>query len=213
MQAKQLMREVATVMADVLVHQRPRWGTLLAHQRQYEGWWKAEMALALESWAWRADLQAHPMDVLPEAKPCDFGLDNAPPSADLLIAPVNGELNDFDYAKTPRVWLELKERGTWWGTKKGHAAKAFGTANSGLWSDLHKWKTVAGRSGEVVLACQITSHVGTYSDRLPDTWLKELEAIGAEYEHAIDPRCVGSELPGKDVVRWTRFDSFVISAG
>jgi len=34
-------------------------------------------------------------------------------------------LNDFDYKERPRVWIELKERGTWWGVKPGGAAKAF----------------------------------------------------------------------------------------
>lgn len=211
MQAGKLMREVVTVAADVLVHQRARWGALLAHQRQYEGWWKAEIALALESWTWRADRLANPMDILSEAKPRDFGIKDGPPSADLLVAPVNKMLNDFDYTARPRVWIELKERGTWWGTKAGRAAKAFGTANNGLWSDLKKWQNVKGR-GEIVLACQITSHVGTYNDRLPETWRKELEDIAAKFDHVMK-RCVGSELPGDGVVRWTWLDCFAINLG
>jgi hypothetical protein len=145
METRELMNEVVAVMADVLVHQRARWGALLAHQRQYEGWWKAEMALALESWTWRADRQTKPMYVLPEAKPRDFEIDDGPSSADLLVAPVNKSLNDFDYKARPRVWIELKERGTWWGVKPGGAAKAFGTANHGLWSDIEKWQNVKGR--------------------------------------------------------------------
>jgi len=37
METRELMNEVVAVMADVLVHQRARWGALLAHQRQYDG--------------------------------------------------------------------------------------------------------------------------------------------------------------------------------
>ena len=212
MKASDLMAGVAEVMADVLVHQRARWGALLGHQRQYEGWWKAEMALALESWTWRADQLSCPMYVRPEAKTADFFLDNGPSSADLLIAPVNKELTDFDYKARPRVWVELKERGTWWGTSPGYAAKAFGTANNGLLSDLEKWQGVRSQ-GDVVLVCQITMHDGTYEDRLPQSWHEQLANIALQHDRAIEPRCVGYELAGENRVRWTRFDAFIANCG
>src|SRR5262245_28420049 len=64
---------VLTTLQDVLVHQRARWAALFAHQYWYEGWWKAEFALALESWCWRMDLP-EPTWVLSEVKPRDFGI-------------------------------------------------------------------------------------------------------------------------------------------
>lgn len=216
MKAAGLTSSVVNVMADVLVHQRARWGTLLGHQRQYEGWWKAEMAQALESWTWRVDRLGWPMDVRAEAKPVDFDLASGPPSADLVVARMRDDLKDFDYKARPRVWIELKERGTWWGTSAGAAAKAFGTANNGLLSDLEKWSGVTG-DGEVVLVCQITSHDGSYTDRLPpETWRKQLDDIASRYERAIE-RCVGYEIAGQidghDRVRWARFDAFIVNRG
>ena len=208
--ANELMFDVANVMADVLVHQRARWGSLLGHQRQYEGWWKAEMALALESWTWREDRQAWPVYVQPEAKPAAFDL-AGPATVDLVVARVNSALNDFDYRARPRVWIELKERGTWWGTSAGDAAKAFGTANKGLLSDLEKWKGVKAE-GEVVLVCQVTMHDGTYKDRLPQTWKDQLAIVAKQYERVVE-RCVGFEIAGQDRVRWTRFDAFIVNRG
>src|SRR5262245_35276901 len=98
MKAAVLLNDVVNVMADVLVHQRPRWGALLGHQRQYEGWWKAEMALAIESWTWRADQLDPPFYVRAEAKPRDFGL--TPPTADLVVAQMKKDFTDFDHDAT-----------------------------------------------------------------------------------------------------------------
>jgi len=63
-----------------------------------------------------------------------------------------------------------------------------------------------------VLACQITSHIGKYNERLPEAWRKELDAISDRVDHVTE-RCVGSELPGDDIVRWTRLDCFAINLG
>lgn len=212
MKAAELMSGVVGVMADVLVHQRARWGALLGHRRQYEGWWKAEMAQALESWSWREDQLETPHYVLAEAKPADFGVEAGPASADLVVARMAPDFEDFDYAARPRVWIELKERGTWWGETPGAAAKAFGTANKGLWSDLEKWKGVTGE-GEVVLVCQVTVHDGSYTERLPASWQEQLDRVIEQHEHAIAPRTVGYELAGEDKVRWARFDAFVVNRG
>lgn len=206
MKAAELTKEVVAVMSDVLVHQRLRWGYLLGHQRQYEGWWKAEMAAALESWSWRADLQDSPVWVRAEMKPAKFGVRGGPPSSDLVVARVNETFTDFDYTTRPRVWIELKERGTWW----GNAAKALGTANNGLYSDLEKWSKVTD-AGEVVLICQITSHDGSYRERLPTDWSDQLDEIAKKHERAMTPRSVGFELPGSDCIRWARLDAFLLN--
>lgn len=211
MKAEDLLNDVVHVMADVLVHQRARWGALLGHQRQYEGWWKAEMALAIESWSWRADKLAEPVYVRPETKPRDFGLDQAPPQADLVVARMKSDFSDFDYKAKPRLWIELKERGTWWGETEGYAKKAFGTANNGLRADLTKWSGVK-ESGNAVIVCQVTTHDGTYENQLPKSWAAQFDEIARDYARALKPRCVGYELKG-DAVRWTRFDAFIVSRG
>src|SRR5437016_14675041 len=76
--AKTLGTAVVTTLQDVLVHQRARWASLLAHQRQYEGWWKAEFALALESWTWVV-APDRPEDywVRGEQKPRHHGIEHA----------------------------------------------------------------------------------------------------------------------------------------
>lgn len=211
MNAAELLTEVCRVMADVLVHHRARWGHLLGHQRQYEGWWKAEMAQALESWTWRADLWESSIGVLPEAKPRDFGIDAGPPTADLLVTRWDTNSKRFDTTARPRVWIELKERGTWWGETGGAAAKAFGIANDGLLSDLAKWERVK-ESGEVVLACQLTTHDGSYDERLPRAWQEQFDAIATRCDRAIE-RTVGFPIAGVDQVRWARFDAFIVNRG
>jgi hypothetical protein len=216
-QPRELLARVVNVMADVLVHQRPRWGALLGHQRQYEGWWKAEMALAIESWSWREDQKDWPAYVWPEAKPKAVGFTGAPPTADLMVGRMNDTYTEFDTDARPRLWIELKERSTWWGTTPGRAAKAFGTGNNGIQHDLEKWHGVKGR-GEVVVVSQVSTHDGTYQECFPKSWLDELDDIASKYERAIEPRCVGYEIAGRDEttgrdrVRWARFDAFVLSA-
>jgi hypothetical protein len=170
------------------------------------------MALALESWTWRADRLERPLYARAEPKPSAFGVEGGPPTADLVVAGMNEKFDDFDYKTTPRVWIELKERGTWWGVTPGLAAKAFGTSNNGIRSDLEKWKDVRGR-GDVVLVCQITMHDGTYKEGLPESWTKQLDDIAGQYDRAVPARCVGFEIAGKDRVRWTRFDAFMVNPG
>src|SRR5947208_2580977 len=106
-----LASAVLGTMQDVLVHQRARWATLFAHQHQYEGWWKAEFALALESWCWRTDLP-EPTWLLSEVKPSAHGVGETKQSIDLLIARWLQDKDDVSH-DPPRIWVEIKERGTW----------------------------------------------------------------------------------------------------
>jgi hypothetical protein len=128
-----------------------------------------------------------------------------------VVARVNGKLDDFDYQAKPRLWIELKERGTWWGAGNADAAKAFGTANHGIWSDLEKWESVTDK-GESVLVCQVTMHDGSYNERMPASWRAQFDQIAQKYEHAIE-RCVGYEIAGEDKVRWARFDACIVNRG
>lgn len=133
--ATRLAEHVANVLHNVLIHQRSRLGTLLGHNSQYEGWWKAEFALALESWCWQFNLPY--FWCATEPKPKNAGIGNSDKSTDLVVAP--GSQRKMNLKAGPRVWIEIKERGTWW---DGNANKALGTANRGLLSDLTKWNDV-----------------------------------------------------------------------
>lgn len=188
---KALSAQVADVLEGVLLHQRQRWGTLLGHQRGYEGWWKAECAAALENWCWRQGPVTY--GVLPEAKPVDFGLSLERP-VDLLVAPWDDEARELKPAGGPRVWIELKERGTWWGNGP---AKAFGTGNHGLLSDLAKLSSEKWAADESALACQIVSHVGTQAETIDPGWLKALESYSTPQHKLVrHTRAVGFPLPG-----------------
>jgi len=171
--AETLSTQVLDVLEGVLLHQRQRWGTLLGHRRGYEGWWKAECAAALESWCWREG--PVPYGVLPEAKPSDFGLSLERP-VDLLVAPWDREKRALKLTGGPRAWIELKERGTQWGT---NPAKAFGASNHGLLSDLEKLGSEKWADDDVALACQIVSHVGDMEESIEPKWQEALDGYSA----------------------------------
>ena len=208
-EATWLADEVLGVLQDMLVHQRHKWGPLMGHGRHYEGWWKAEAALALESWAWRQDLPIN-FGVLPEAKPKNVGFGDDGAAADLLVAPFrNGRV---DVTATPRVWIELKERHTWW----GNVNKALGASNAGLEKDLHKWdgKGIGWGDEDIVVACHITTHEGCATndeDPFPEPWQEGLDQHPRYQSERINdlPRIVGYPL-GDDRVRWARMDFYQI---
>jgi len=196
-------------MQNVLVHQRARWGALLAHQRQYEGWWKAEFRLALESWCWRSDLP-EPTRVRSEEKPRNHGVGASPKSVDLLISQRSDDAGDM--LPRPRVWVEIKERGTWW----GNARKALGESNRGLWSDLRKWQGVSWARDDVVVACHILTHEASpdKSVAIPPPWAAAFEEAAAEFPRYVPTLTVrypcansGSQ---KVVERYASIDFFTI---
>jgi hypothetical protein len=201
---KKLAELVLTVIGNVLIHQRNRWGPLLGHKRQYEGWWKAELAAALESWAWSWDLPS--FGILPEAKPRDFKIAGAESGAvDLVVAPWDNKQGKILFDQQPRTWIELKERGTWW----GDPAKALGKANHGLWTDLEKWANIKWKNDDVVVACQITVHDGSRSESIPDNWEKAFEQVAKKYPRYLKPCIVGYPLK-ENHIRWARIDCFTI---
>lgn len=111
-----------------MVHQWPRWGPLLGHMRQMEGWWKAELLTAIEAWCWSLDA---PQDFWPrpEVKPREFGRGKSQQTPDIVVAPIGKDGEGFESAAGPRVWLEIKERGTWWGSagRSGPSRVSLGT--------------------------------------------------------------------------------------
>jgi hypothetical protein len=143
-----LAQAAVTTLQDVLVHQRSRWASLFAHQNQYEGWWKAEFALALESWCWRLDLP-EPTWVRTEVKPKDYGVGATGQSIDVLVGRWSQEAQSL-INEPPMVWIELKERATWW----GNPWKALCEDGRSLGHDLAKWRAAAWRPGDIVLACR-----------------------------------------------------------
>ena len=105
--ATDLAHAVAVTLQDVLVHQRPRWVALAAHQHQHEGWWNAEFILALDALCSRLDLP-EPTLVLSEEKPSNHGIGNGRQSVDILVArQLEGQRKACP--EPPRVWMEVKD--------------------------------------------------------------------------------------------------------
>jgi|GEM_PF-4655077 len=168
-----LRDEVINVLKGVLIHQRQRWSVLLRHQRQREAWWKAEFAMALESWAWSIDSANNSNAEIKNGISGEYGvytevkLGQTDSRVDLLVAPWPAEKK---HSGPPRVWIELKERGTWW----GNANKALGEANQGLRHDLKKLVQYEKfDDADSVLLCHLVSHEtpGDSGDgTLPEKW-------------------------------------------
>ncbi len=207
-QSEQLAVGVVDIISNFVRRERTRWCRLLGiGSHQWEGWWKGELAMAIEDWAWgRRARGALAVDA--EVKPRDFGLCKSRDSVDLVVGP-RGE-NGLDLKKAgPRVWLELKDRATWWTSP----AKGLGVANSGLAWDLEKWKGTRWKARDVVLACHLLAHNGTATERLPASWSAALQQVGrsAVRFRGRAPVVVGYPLtPGKPAkgVRWLRLDVF-----
>jgi hypothetical protein len=171
----QLLEACVNVISGVLIHQRSRWFNITNHERQFEGWWKAEFVTALESWTYSIGLPS--FGVLPEAKPRRFGLTTSKQSADILIAPWDNQTANFS-SNTPRLWIDIKERGTWW----PNARKAFGMHNQGLRHDLAKWSSTNWSEGDIVMCAHILLNDGPLEVPVPEDWLAELTSISREYE-------------------------------
>jgi hypothetical protein len=169
-------------MQDTLVHQRERWGSVCSNEHDYEGWWKAELRRALESWCWQLGHPGSDAWVLTEVKPREYDLGTSAESVDLVV----GEWSD-QKAKLvpPRIWIELKERGTWWG---GGPKKAL----AGFVSDLQKWQDVAWAPEDIVVAGLIILHDAEQDSliALPEDWSKELAATAKQFPMVINSRSV-----------------------
>lgn len=215
MKTETLVKHVVEVMQGVVLHQRPRWGILLESERQYEGWWKAEMMMALEGWTWSKGVIEKGLGVGVEMKPKQLGLHWSGRLVDLYVGPW-GEKGPFQCDhESPRVWIELKTRATWW---RGGVAKAL----AGLKKDLEKWAGLA-TEGETVLVCQITTHNGHETEHLPKHWEKGLDEIPKRHKRLHKPFSVALPLhtyasrktaKRKDwepaTMRWVRLDCFLV---
>lgn len=199
-----------TTLQDVLVHQRARWAALFGHQHQYEGWWKAEFYLALESWCWRTDLP-EPTWVRSEVKPRDHGIGGTKQSIDLLVARWDDTTGDIR-PDPPRVWVEIKERGTWW----GDPGKALREEGRGLAADIAKWRDAEWQDGDIVVACQIVAHdapADSY-DPIPTNWKAVLDDIATTAPRFLPTRSVGcrafSPDAGEPINRYATIDFFTV---
>lgn len=209
--ASRLAQAVLAQLQDVLVHQRARWAALFGHQHQYEGWWKAEFAIALESWCWRLDLPATTW-VLTEVKPRDHGVGEGKQSMDILV----GCWDDGQKRicpDSPRVWIEIKERGTWWA---GGPRKALCEEGRSFGGDLEKWKHVRWEQEDVVVAGQIISHdaPGGSQEPLPETWRHVLDEIGQRFPRFVPTRSVGCPAvcpaTGRPLTRFATIEFFTV---
>jgi hypothetical protein len=194
------------VMQDVLIHQRSRWAHLLLHRHQYEGWWKAELRSALDGWCCQIPSMGS-VGVLSEVKPKSYGVGNTNHSFDLVIGLKNPKTGAVDLGFGPRIWIELKERGTWWG---GNAAKAFGEGNSGVRTDLKKWRAGLWSADDVLAACQIITHRGNALEILPAEWKRELDSIAKTNPRCVPTRSVGCPSWNSNEVLWTTMEFFQI---
>jgi hypothetical protein len=207
-QQPELAEAVVTTLQDVLVHQRPRWATLCGHQHQMEAWWRAEFLIALESWCWRWDLPEETW-VLPEAKPRDYGVGTSRESIDLLVAP--WDENSRCMRKEPRVWIEIKERATWWGDPW--------KALNGLEVDLAKWSDAEWQQNDFVVACQILLHDSEpiSSCPAPEDWRRVLNELTRGFRPFLGTRsvCYPCYSPEKKSVihRSASIDFFTIHDG
>src|SRR5690348_10463018 len=111
--AQALAAGVMQVLQGVLIHQRPRWAHLMLHGHQYEGWWKAEMRSALDAWCCRVPAPGK-FGVISEVKPKRYQLGDSAHSFDLVVGAWDLSRRSVDLSHGPRVWIELKERATWW---------------------------------------------------------------------------------------------------
>jgi hypothetical protein len=215
---EELQEEVVAVLQGTVLHQRARWGALLGHQRQFEGWWKAEFAAALEAWTWSSRVPDPGFCVLVEPKPRDFrAVDgDCREAADLAIAPWGDDGQDVSEGQgtrdgqRPRLWIELKTRATWWGSTTSAVGKALG----GFRSDLVKWEALR---GDPVLVCHLVTHDGTYRNRLPPEWAAALPELREEeqprWHWPGEPFTVGIEaaVGGRLRHRWTRMDCVIVN--
>jgi hypothetical protein len=203
MDARQLACGAFRVMQDVLIHQRHRWGPLLTRSRQYEGWWKAELITALDKWHWASDLKRQ-FGVLSEVKPRDVGLGAGSGSVDVVIAPRQAGSEWASAERTPRVWIELKERGTWW---EGGPGKALQESGRSLAADLAKWAHIPWSGDDVVAVCQIISHRSQDEDAcLPKRWSELLDSTAVTSPRCVPSRSVGYPLAGVGGTLWATME-------
>ena len=220
MEDESLESQVLGVIKGVLIHQQPRWGVIVGQQRQLEAWWKHEMVSALQAWTWSfqrvqeyaVECEIKPKNHLPTE-------DGSQESVDILVAPWDADANDWNRKTGDRVWVELKERGTWWGGPN----KALGAANAGLMKDLHKWgkDNAEWSDRDTVLACHLVTHEGEYPNDpthpLPPNWEDALDQVrdSPEYTCVGSPFVVGYPCESRKMngkwarwARWVRMDVF-----
>ena len=208
--ATDLAVSVLTTLQEVLVHQRARWASLFGHQHQYEGWWKAEFFLAVESGCWRMDLPEATW-VNSEVKPRDHGVGDGKQSIDLLVARWC-EQTDCVHAEPPRLWIEIKERGTWWGDPR----KALCQESGSVACDIEKWRQAPWKPADVVVACQIVAHDAEENnyEPLPQNWRTVLDEIHAGAPRFLPTRSVQyrsfSPTSGALINRFATIDFFTI---
>ena len=201
--AKDLRDQVIEVMKGALIHHRPSWGPLMHHGHLYEGWWKAQLALAIENWSWSYTATGSndtSFGVEPERKLKSVGLEDHGIQADLHVAPWDDDSDCFLKGGTPRVWVELKQRGTHWESPE----KAYGPANSGIEKDFRKWEKVnLNAETDAVVFCQILTHIGTNDEELESGWRDKLVGLAEYFEYSLlDDLTVGFELPGENRILW-----------
>lgn len=215
--ASNLGASVLEVVKGVLIHQQPRWGVLVGQQRQLEAWWKHEIVSALQAWTWAWE-RDRAYWVASEIKPREWsvGVDSGE-AVDVLIAPWREDETSpgWDQEEGNRVWLELKERGTWW----GNPGKALGTSNGGLYKDLEKWRRAQWTSRDAVYACHLLTHecdrASDGANPIPSEWDAALRDVRDEHPSVGEPFIVGSPCEsttaGNRRARWVRLDIFALN--
>jgi hypothetical protein len=113
---------------------------------------------------------------------------------------------------TPRVWVEIKERGTPWGDPR----KALCENSRSLDSDIAKWRNARWQNGDVVVACQIIAHdaLADNFEPIPQNWRNILDRIHVDSPRFLPTRSVGfrtfSPEAGEHINRYASIDFFTI---
>ena len=218
-----LANEVLDVLGQVLLHKRSVWGTFGRRKHHFEAWWQLEMALALEAWCWssRAELGYQALVEQSAARIRRAGTrrrENIHKRFDLVVVPeLEGE-DKPDFKSGPRVWVELKERATWW----DRADRAMLQPTNSLLADVHKWRAIDWSDDDVVLVCQVLLWEAPYDESLDSEWLDALAEVARRGEckrvpggaepvievgYPIPERAAASEVYN---VQWARLDAFQV---
>lgn len=121
---------------------------IVEHERQFEAWWKFELATSL--WDLADD---HELGVFVEC----FA------RADVSLGRFSGKT--IDLARTPRVPIELKTTGTFW---SGGTKKALRGGEKSLHADLDALASGARNAHPFGVVALLVTHAGKMNDRFPD---------------------------------------------
>lgn len=171
--------QIADIVLATVAAEGARLSPLCDCTATFEGWWKAEIALALRGRFFKTNNSGLCARV--ESKPnwaqlCDSLKKDR---FDVTVIPFDPHANQPDYSAAPRVWLNLMERSTWW---DGGARKALLETGRSIDTDLRKGREINWTEHDLAAAVQITWCPDTEDAReLPAQWEAVLTELASRY--------------------------------